>query len=594
MNARDAPTVSPPARAVARCVAAGAALLAILVRWSALGGASGLYGYHGYDDGVYFASAVAFVHDRLPYRDFLLLHPPGIMLALAPFALLTRWLSDSEALAAARLGFVCLGAINTILVTRLARRWGTSAMVVAGLLYAVSSAAAYAERLTLLEPLGTLTLLASVLLLLRARVAGATSWWLCAGGVVLGLGPVVKIWNVVPVVVVIAWVGVTRGWRSVALVAGAATASAAAVLLPFAIAAPSRMFRLVILDQLGRPRTPGSVVLRLEGITGVDVTAAAPIAAQTALAALVCAAVTAAAIVTWVHRRARLWVVLLGTQVLVILVSPSFYAHYSAYSAAALSVVTAAAVSLVPASRRPAVAVAAGALFALTAAAVPVHPVPAFPAAAVRGLLPATGCIRSDSPGALALLDVLTRDVVRRCDVPVDVSGQTYDVGSRDAAGRPVPRIRNQRWQAAATTYLTSGSATIMVRGVGDGFDAATLRALQSQMTTERLHGVRLLLPRRPDPEDRSFTRDGVAEPWPAACPRPRWCPIRAPSGGRPVPFDAPSGRWVVQQSAGWGMSVQRPLTRWERRSWTSKGAPVMVVWAVPVMSRQMLVPSTR
>lgn len=492
----SARTTAPPGRAAAWAVAGGAGILALLVRWTALGGARGLFGYHGYDDGVYFASAVSFVHDRLPYRDFLLLHPPGIMLALTPFALLTRWLSDSDALAAARLGFLCLGAVNTVLVTRVARRWGTAAMVVAGLLYAVSSAAAYAERLTLLEPLGTLTLLASVLLLLRARVARASWWWLCAGGAVLGLGPVVKIWNVVPVVVVVGWVAWTRGWRPAAVVVGAATASAAAVLVPFAVAAPARMLRLVVLDQLGRPRAPGSVALRLEGVTGVDVTAAAPVAAQAALAALLCAAVTAAAIVTWVHRRARLWVVLLATQVVVILASPSFYAQYSAYAAAALCLVTAAAVSLVPARRRAAVAVATGTLFALTAAAVPVQPVPAFPAAAVRRLLPAAGCIQSDSPGALALLDVLTRDVALRCDVPVDVSGETYDVGSRDSLGRPVPRIRNGHWQADATAYLSSGSAAIMVRGVGDGFDAATLHALRTQNEVVHLPGVRVLLPR--------------------------------------------------------------------------------------------------
>ena len=199
---RHTEAAPPTDRAVAWAVAAGAGFLALLVRWNRLGGRTGLYGYQGYDDGVYFTSAVAFVHDHLPYRDFLLLHPPGIMLALTPFALLTRWISDSDALAAARLGFLCLGAVNTVLVTRVARRWGAAAMVVAGLAYAVSSAAAYAERLTLLEPLGTLTLLASVLLLLRARGTGASWWWLAAGGAVLGLGPVVKIWNVVPAVIV--------------------------------------------------------------------------------------------------------------------------------------------------------------------------------------------------------------------------------------------------------------------------------------------------------------------------------------------------------------------------------------------------------
>ena len=51
----------------------------------------GLYGRGNYDDGVYYAAAAGLVHGLLPYRDVLLLHPPGIVLALAPFAALAGW-----------------------------------------------------------------------------------------------------------------------------------------------------------------------------------------------------------------------------------------------------------------------------------------------------------------------------------------------------------------------------------------------------------------------------------------------------------------------------------------------------------------------
>ena len=139
------------------------------MRWIVCGGGPGVRGYHGYDDGVYFASAVALVHGELPYRDFLFLHPPGVTLALTPFAALTHLVSDSDALVAARVGFMLVGAASAALVTRIAWRWGIAAAVVGGLLYAVASPAAYADRLTLLEPLGTVTLLGGVLLLLRVR-----------------------------------------------------------------------------------------------------------------------------------------------------------------------------------------------------------------------------------------------------------------------------------------------------------------------------------------------------------------------------------------------------------------------------------------
>ena len=47
-----------------------------------------MYGLGNYDDGVYYSAATALVHGQLPYRDFLLLQPPGIAVLLAPFA---RW-----------------------------------------------------------------------------------------------------------------------------------------------------------------------------------------------------------------------------------------------------------------------------------------------------------------------------------------------------------------------------------------------------------------------------------------------------------------------------------------------------------------------
>ncbi|MEZ0448679.1 hypothetical protein [Cellulomonas sp. ICMP 17802] len=492
-------SVAAPSRAAGWSVAATAAVLALAVRWSMVGGRVGLYGYQGYDDGVYFASAVAFVHGQMPYRDFLLLHPPGIMLALAPFAALARRTGDATALAAARAAFIGLGALSTVLVTRIARRWGTAPMVAAALLYALSPAAAYADRITLLEPLGTVTLLGAVVLLVRASDTGAPGWCTWVGGAVLGLGPAVKIWNVVPVLVVVAWQAHVRGVRTALVVGSAAAASTTLVLLPFAVTAPARMLRLVVLDQLGRARTPASTATRLTGIAGLDVTSAPTTGpGGAALLVLVCGLVVACAAVAWHGRRGRLWVVLLAGEVAVLLLSPSYFAHYAAFSAAALALVVAAAVPVVPAPAR--VATAAALCLALGALAVAVQapaPVP-FPAAEIRRHLPATGCIRSDSPGALALLGVLSRDVARGCPVPVDLSGQTYDVGSRDRHGKAVPRILNQRWQRDVTQYLTSGAATVLARGVGDGFDAGTTRALGRLTTVVDRHGIRLLLP-RPD-----------------------------------------------------------------------------------------------
>jgi len=486
---------SPSTRTIGWLITAGAAVLSFVVRWILVGGGPGVRGYHGYDDGVYFASAVALVHGELPYRDFLFLHPPGITLALTPFAALTHVISDSDALVAARVGIMLAAAASAALITRIAWRWGMAAAATGGLLYALSSAAAYADRLTLLEPLGTLTLLGGVVLLLRAGDEGTRAWWLWAGGAVLGLGAVVKIWGVVPVLVVIAWQVVVRGWPTAVRVTLAAGASVAVVVAPFALLAGGPMFRYVVLDQLGRARDPLPATTRLEVMTGVSVTALTEDEnARRVLLALVCAAVLGAAVLAWTRRRGRLWVVMLAAQSTVLLVSPSFLPHYGAYAAPAVALVLAAGVAATPARTRVPIAVLACVSLGLVTGALRESPLVTFPAEAMRAQLPA-GCVQADAPSALALLDVLSRNLDAGCDVAVDLSGQSYDRGQRDAAGAPVPRIDNQQWQQAARRYLRSGDAMVLARTRGNYFDDETLRTLDTWPTVVDVRGIQLRLP---------------------------------------------------------------------------------------------------
>src|SRR5256714_15567123 len=49
-----------------------------------------LFGLTEYDDGVYFGSAIRLVNGALPYRDFVLGHPPGFELLASPVALVSR------------------------------------------------------------------------------------------------------------------------------------------------------------------------------------------------------------------------------------------------------------------------------------------------------------------------------------------------------------------------------------------------------------------------------------------------------------------------------------------------------------------------
>lgn len=66
----------------------------------------------GYDDGGHYGAADALLSGRLPYRDFLLRHPPGIALALSPFAAIGRLTSDPTGMALARLACMAVGALN--------------------------------------------------------------------------------------------------------------------------------------------------------------------------------------------------------------------------------------------------------------------------------------------------------------------------------------------------------------------------------------------------------------------------------------------------------------------------------------------------
>src|SRR4051795_13608965 len=104
--------------------AVGLAAVAFAVRLAAVLRGGGLYGRIGYDGSGYYASASALSRGLLPYRNFLLLHPPGITLALLPFAALGRLVGDADAFALARLAWFGLGALSAGLVFTLLRPRG--------------------------------------------------------------------------------------------------------------------------------------------------------------------------------------------------------------------------------------------------------------------------------------------------------------------------------------------------------------------------------------------------------------------------------------------------------------------------------------
>ena len=307
---------------------AAIAAVAFLARLSIMVRGGGLTGLGAYDDGVYYAAADALVHGRLPYRDFLLIQPPLIAVVTAPFAALGTLVSDPTGFAIARVCFIVIGAANAALCGAILRRFGWTAMIVGGFGYAVFHPAVYAERSVLLEPLGTFGILLALLLLQHAPAHRRLA---VLAGVAAGLSTGAKIWYIVPALLLLLAAPRNRLRYLVGVAIGGC-----AIYLPFLAAAPQRMVQEVVLDQLGRgggSTAPGPLY-RLESILGVHATLGVPAAAIAPVVAVVVAAAIATALLT---RGARVLGVLAVATILVLLLAPSWFEHYTALTAPPLA-----------------------------------------------------------------------------------------------------------------------------------------------------------------------------------------------------------------------------------------------------------------
>ena len=489
-------------------VAIGIGALGAVARFWLLESGGGLSGLGLYDDGVYFSAAQALVHGRLPYQDFLLLHPPGLLLALSPFAAMGGLIGDAHAFAAARLAFILLGGVNAGLVVVVLRRYGLPAATAGGLFYALFVRAAQAEQTIALETLGATFLLLSLILLERSRITPpGRRWWVAAliGGGMLGLAAGQKVWFVVPVIVVLAFSG-----RRFPVVALGAVATGLLVYLPFFVVAPGAMWREIVSDQLGRPNSSAgrplfqlSTILgapmRQEGLDTVWGERVAVVLAVVVLVALALAATT---------RGGRLFVVLFVASFATLWSSPSLFWHYASLTALPEALVVGVAVGVVASRIRPrsvqwvlvaGAGVALVALFAADVRASPTglgdgHRVALAPLRAAASRAP--GCIVADDPTALILMNRTTSELDDGCPLWPDVTGWTYDVDRLRIAGHDVPRVRNPLWQARARAYLSSGSAVVLARPGGTKLDAANLAVLTSGDVLFHRDGVELALPR--------------------------------------------------------------------------------------------------
>jgi uncharacterized membrane protein len=359
---------------------------------------------------------------------------------------------------------------------------------VSGVFYALWLPSMIAERTTLLEPLVGLAMLGGLVLLDPLRGQPSPRRQVLAG-FVLGCGACVKLWGAVPLVVIAAALLLTRGRHTALRLAAGAVAAGVLVCGPFLLAAGSPMLRMVLVDQAHRGRMRGSLLLRLADVTSVTrhVTVGRP-ASLIVVTVLACALLVVAVVLSLRERRARLWVALLGSNLAVLLASPTYYAHYASFLGVPLALVVGAATAVrvrqaaTDRSRRRSLVLVVAAVILLGAHSVSTAFGLRYPVAELAAAVPPRGCVVADDNTALVALDVLSRDLRAGCPLEPDVTGKVYELAAERPPSTPVPQAREDDlpWQRAALAYLTTGEATAMVWGTGNGFNEQTRGALLS------------------------------------------------------------------------------------------------------------------
>jgi alpha-1,2-mannosyltransferase len=479
----------------------------------------GLLGLHGYDDGVYFGGAIALVEGAIPYRDFLLLHPPGMLVGLPPFAMLGHLTGDPAAFAVGRVAIMLLGAANAVLVALVASRYDRLAGLTAGALYAVWTTASNVERTTDLHgPQNTLLLLGLLALAGRGRIGPKRA---AVGGIALGLAMTIQLWQAVSVAILLWWVIVRargEGWDrlrpGMAYVAAAGSAFAL-VCLPFFAMAPDAMIRYLLVDQMGRPPVDIDVIERLRVLEGFPQLRQLPRSLRDLVPDPLVILTAGAGVATicataWIFVWTRPWAVLAVAQSVVVLVTPSFFNDYPSFMAPAGALVIGTGLAAVSrSSTRLGFGFVRGrALVAVVLAPLAVISLlhlegETMPLDTIQRDLAGARCVTADSPAVLVLTSALRRNLDAGCRQVLDPTGISYDTDRNvpDSSKAGNWRLDAPGYQAAMVEWYTSGDAALFVRPSANGFTPATRAAIARRLPVELRRGivvVRLAAPTNP------------------------------------------------------------------------------------------------
>ncbi len=446
-----------------------------------------LLGITEYDDGTDFGSAIRLIHGSLPYRDFIMVQPTGITVLMAPVALATKAAGTITGMAVARVLTALASAAAIPLGGLLTRHRGLLATAATCGILTVYPDSLQAARTVLLEPwLVLFCLLGALAVFDGDRLAGRTR--LIWGGLAFGLAGAVKVWAIVPVLVILALTA--RRPRQAGLFAAGVAAGFCVPVLPFALLAPGTFYHSVIVAQLVRSdlvRVP--LDLRLQHMLGLIHMPMLPTLALVVigagLLAVIAALVVLGARLTHQPPSALDWFATVTCALVIVsfLWPSDFYNHYAAFLAPFLALAIALPASRVLAAlprtgprarvmdrlRRGATvtAVLTVTVLAVLQAVAESHISAAFPAteiSAVQRAIPPGACVVSDQVSSTIGINRFVSDVPG-CSQMVDGVGSDYALSSGrnglTGAGE-TPAVENlwlSAFRAAQYVWVTSDSS---------------------------------------------------------------------------------------------------------------------------------------
>jgi alpha-1,2-mannosyltransferase len=271
--AGDSGAAPAPSRVLAltpvTIVIALATLLALGLRLYQLSRPGFLLSVNEYDDGPYFGSAVRLVYGALPYRDFLIVQPPGITLLMVPVALLSKVTGTAWGMAMGRILTAFAGAASVALAGLLVRHRGVFVAVVVCGICAIYPDSIQAAKTVLVEPWLTMFCLIGALVLFEGDRLTTRTKRLVWGGVAFGFAGAVEPWAIFPVLVIVV---LSLRWprRTIAYVGGVAAGFLIPV-IPFAALAPRQFYEATIVAQIGTRADASRVSIwpRLVNMTGL-------------------------------------------------------------------------------------------------------------------------------------------------------------------------------------------------------------------------------------------------------------------------------------------------------------------------------------